>query len=261
MNNSHCKCALCALLFLLNMHMLPAHADGVSGQGTWETTLQGRDLDGNAATFEAFYDTVLDITWLANANASGTAMLWHDATSWTAGLNVNGVTGWRLPVVIPVNGSTIDTTFSNNATTDLGFAPTTTDGTDGGWRDSAGQPLSEFGHLYYVTLGNLGYCTPNDASPDSCVIQPGAGLSNTGPFSNIRLSSYWTGAFITNSALNFFFDDSDAGLQLESLLSSGNYVWAVHDGDVSEIPTPGAIWLFSSGLLCLAKVSRRKLLS
>lgn len=36
--------------------------------GTWQTTLQGRDLDGNATTFEAYYDTVLDITWLADAN-------------------------------------------------------------------------------------------------------------------------------------------------------------------------------------------------
>jgi hypothetical protein len=34
-----------------------AHAVGVSGQGPWETTLLARDLDGNAATAEAYYDT------------------------------------------------------------------------------------------------------------------------------------------------------------------------------------------------------------
>jgi hypothetical protein len=42
-----------------------ASAAAVSGQGTWETTLQGRDLDGNTTTFEAYFDTALDITWLA----------------------------------------------------------------------------------------------------------------------------------------------------------------------------------------------------
>jgi hypothetical protein len=41
---------------------LPAYSVGVSGQGTWETTLQGRDLAGNAATIEAYYDTTLNIT-------------------------------------------------------------------------------------------------------------------------------------------------------------------------------------------------------
>lgn len=39
-----------------------AQAAPIPGQGTWETTLQGRDLDGNFGSFEAYYDTVLDIT-------------------------------------------------------------------------------------------------------------------------------------------------------------------------------------------------------
>ena len=38
------------------------HAMGISGQGTWETTLESRDLDGNVATIEAYYDTALNIT-------------------------------------------------------------------------------------------------------------------------------------------------------------------------------------------------------
>ena len=50
-----------------------ASAVPVSGQGTWETTLESRDLDGNAATVEAYYDTVLNITWLANANLAQTS--------------------------------------------------------------------------------------------------------------------------------------------------------------------------------------------
>ena len=44
-----------------------AEAVPVSGQGTWEMTLLARDLDGNVATVEAWYDTLLDITRLALA--------------------------------------------------------------------------------------------------------------------------------------------------------------------------------------------------
>src|SRR3989344_2551084 len=79
-----------------------AHAAPVSGQGTWETTLQGRDLDGNLSTAEAYYDTALNITWLADANyglgsiydlADGYgngAMTWTNANAWAASLNING---------------------------------------------------------------------------------------------------------------------------------------------------------------------------
>jgi len=52
---------------------LPSWAVGVSGQGTWETTLQPRDLSGSPTTIEAYYDTVLDITWLVDANYARTS--------------------------------------------------------------------------------------------------------------------------------------------------------------------------------------------
>ena len=56
-----CACTICS-------PSVSAHSLGIPGQGTWETTLEGRDLDGNPATFEAYYDTVLDITWLPNSH-------------------------------------------------------------------------------------------------------------------------------------------------------------------------------------------------
>lgn len=99
-----------------------ASAVAVSGQGTWETTLQGRDLDGDLATFEAYYDTVLGITWLADANVgAGSAfddigidggtttdgeMTWAKANAWAASLNFNGINGWRLPTANPIDGTT-----------------------------------------------------------------------------------------------------------------------------------------------------------
>ena len=50
-----------------------AQATPITGQGTWETTLLGRDSSGNPvglldpnAVF--YYDTVLDLTWVRNWN-------------------------------------------------------------------------------------------------------------------------------------------------------------------------------------------------
>jgi hypothetical protein len=77
------------------------HGQSVPGQGSWETTLLGRDINGNAiasnnplAVF--LYDTSLDVTWLRNAEASG-LLDWPAAKNWASTLNVGGFTGWRLP--------------------------------------------------------------------------------------------------------------------------------------------------------------------
>ncbi len=51
----------------------------------------------------AVYDTDLNITWLANANANG-LMDWATANTWAAGLTVGGVSGWRLPTSDACNG-------------------------------------------------------------------------------------------------------------------------------------------------------------
>lgn len=252
-------------MLILSLIATTAHAVAVSGQGTWESTLQGRDLDGNAGNgFEAYYDTTLDITWLADANFAETSgldadgsMTWANANSWAAGLNVNGITGWRLPTNTPINGSTYNTAFSNNGTADRGAATTTTDGTDGGWRSSSGNPVSEMGHMYYVTLGNLGVCTPNGSgSTTSCNTQTGFGLINTANFSNVKPSFYWSGSAINSiDAWNFFFSH---GTQGGSGKGSSFYTWAVHSGDVGAVPVPAAVWLFGSGLIGLIGVARRK---
>lgn len=67
-------------------------------------TLLGRDETGNpvaandpAAVFE--YDTVLNITWLRNWDASGT-MTWSAAQAWALSLKVGAFGGWKLPTGI-----------------------------------------------------------------------------------------------------------------------------------------------------------------
>lgn len=235
----------------LSVVSLPSQAVGVSGLGTWESTLQGRDLDGNTATFEAYYDTTLDITWLADANAAGTMMTWADASTWAASLDINGVTGWRLPSVAPINSSTFNLNITNNATTDQGYA------SGNGWVDGSGNPVSEMGHMFYVSLGNLGQCTPDNSDPSGCTSQPGWGLSNTGPFSGIQdATGYWSESEQGSSSawgFSFFW-----GNQAIYGKSSSVFTWAVHSGDVSAVPVPSAVWLFGSGLLGLVGMVKHK---
>lgn len=233
-----------------------ARSAAVSGQGTWESTLHGRDLNGDGAV-DAYYDATLDITWLADANFSSTAgfdsdgrMTWAVANAWVDNLNIGGAKNWRLPIVSPIDGSTFNTEFSNNATTDNGYADSD------GWVDGSGSPVSEMGHMYYVTLGNLGGCTPNDADPDSCVIQSGGGLSNTGPFSNIQDDDYWTDTEL-NLSDAWGFEFVGGGVQGHFDKDFTLYAWAVHPGD-AIVPVPAAIWLFGSGLIGLIGFAKMK---
>ena len=184
-------------------------------------------------------------------------MTWANANAWAAGLSIDGVTGWRLPTVAPINGSSFDTIFSNNATTDVGYARTTTNGTDGGWRDGSGASVSEMGFMYYVNLAHLGFCTPNGGgSSSSCNEQAGWGLTNTGPFSNVQSGLYWSGTEL-NSNLAWLFA-FDFGAQSASNKNGNLFAWAVHSGDVSAVPISGAVWLFGSGLIGLLGLARRK---
>ena len=242
-----------------------AQAVAISGQGTWETTLHARDLDGNLATFEAYYDTVLGITWLADANYAMTNgyaadgwMSWSSANAWAASLNPygSGITGWRLPTVSPIDGDTADDllTASNIGTEDRGYnisAPDTL---------YAGSTASEMAHLFYNTLGNKAYCNPITSTVSSCSgPQAGLGLSNDGPFSNIQ-SDYWSAtefAPATVHAWGFYFG---VGVQEFYDKAWDLSAWAVHEGDVgvavSNVPAPAAAWLFVGGLFGLLGMSR-----
>jgi hypothetical protein len=152
-----------------------------------QAALVGRDVNGLAVAADAtnsvfLYDDVLNVTWLRDANANG-LMNWTEANTWAANLVVGAYDDWRLPTLGPVNGTSFDYNFTNNGSSDVGYAATGT-----GWGTA-----SEMGHLFYVTLGNKGFCTPGVGGPSGCTEQAGYGLSNTGPFQNLQAGGYWSG--------------------------------------------------------------------
>ena len=199
-------------------------------------TLHGRlPATPGGIDYQAYYDEELDITWLANANVAG-EMTWEAANIWAEELDVNGVKGWRLPVLSPVNGSSFNLNFSNNGTTDNATAISSTDGLDGGWRDPQADSVSELGHLFYVTLGNTGGCRPNGSgSPASCDRPSSFGFTRTGPFSHIQTSAtYWSGTEL--SGLESWGFENSEGRQIHTI-KTGRFAWAVHSGDVIENPS------------------------
>jgi hypothetical protein len=94
-----------------------AQAIPVSGPGTWETTLQARDLDGDGTTV-AFYDTELNVTWLRDVN-NNTNMNFSQAKTWASNLVVGGYSGWRLPFI--VDTGTPGCNYREGGSTDCSF--------------------------------------------------------------------------------------------------------------------------------------------
>ncbi len=195
-------------------------------------TLIGRDFDGDTSTIEAYYDDAANLTWLADANYAMTSgydadgrMHWGEATSWVAGLDVEGVTGWRLA-----------TTSQPDLSCDL----TNSLGANYGY-DCTG---SEMGNLFYNVLGN----------------SAGA-LTNAGPFSNVYYVFWSDTEYAFNTIESAWRFNMDIGHQNFANKDFQNYsAWAVQSGDVGTavVPVPAAVWLFGSGLIGLLSFGKRK---
>jgi hypothetical protein len=225
----------------------------VTGQGTWETTLFGRDIDGNplsshfdpSAAF--FYDSALNITWMARANRDNN-IHWQNATDWANGMRITiGSTvydDWRLPFVTDTSLPGCDK--SNSGGTDCGYNVQT---------KINGTVFSELAHMFYETLGNKAYCPPGDVS---CSGGPQIdwGLTNTGPFRNLGRSVYWSSTdYAPNASYAWGFNLStgyqDAFYKYDYFNSSA---WLVRTGDLvsAPVPVPGTLLLLSAGLAGIA---------
>jgi hypothetical protein len=204
---------------------LPARAAGVPNQGTWESTLLGRDIDLNAvaATSDAavyLYDKTLDVTWLRDANRNeqknwDTAMSW--ASNLVTGSGATAISDWRLPTAA-VSGYDVP----------------------GG--------SSEMASLFFDTLGNSG-----------------DGVTNVGSFLNIQSYVYWLGAEcgpdISGCAFGFkTFSPGTWGVGQDRYVTYGSYyAMAVRSGDVmAAVPEPETYAMLLAGLGLIGVVSRRR---
>jgi len=205
---------------------------------------------------QAYYDTVLDITWLADANlaASNTFgvtgiypagyMSWAKANEWIAAMNTAnylGVNDWRLPNIIDTGAA--------------GCEGTAYIGTDCGY--NVDLSTGEMAHMFYSTLGNTGAYTTSGSLTGCGSTAPYYCLTNTGPFSNLQPGIYWSGttyAPLTNYAWHFRFS---IGYQSYSNKNSAYYVWAVRPGDIAAVPVPAAVWMLGSALGVLGLVRRK----
>ena len=219
-----------------------AQALRVAGQGTWETTLLGRDVNGYAvaggdASAVFLYDNVLNVTWLRNANANG-AMTWTQANTWAANLVVGAYDDWRLPTMV----DTPNATLSYTGGTDYGYNVRTTSGST---------VYSEMASLWYDTLGNKAVYDVFGNSP-----QAGWGLTNTGDFQNLQESFYWSGLEYEPDGGWYF--DTPAGFQGIRDGWRSMHAMAVRDGNVSPVPEPETYALMLAGLAVVGAAARRR---
>ena len=153
-----------------------------------------------------YYDRHLDLTWY-NATSAGQVLTEADyepisgqprkfpLREYLTTLSVNGVTGWRLPTMLRI--------------------------------DLAADP-------YSVSAGELGYLFTSHLGG---VPRVGLPVPYAGVVSGLKRALYWTGTVAQdNGMVSYFILDFDTGkwsidCGMEGM-SFGNYLLAVHDGDV-----------------------------
>lgn len=149
---------------------------GAGGRGGGMPGMQAAAPTSNE--YSMIYEDDQGLVWIDYSSGSKE---WPDLVSWAKALNEagaltykfnDGVTvtwdgDWRLP-------NTVDRARKNgyDGSTTAGFNITS----------------SEMGHLFYVSLGNVGYYNKNGE-----VEQGFAGLKNKGPFQNLNAGIYFSG--------------------------------------------------------------------
>ena len=206
------------------------------------------------------YDDVLDVTWLQDANYAGTQyaetlgmqgdfdgkMRWDAAQTWVGGLTYQGYTGWRLPTIEPLNGSSYNFAYTYKGNSDRGY--------------SIDSQTSELGYMFHV---NLGYHSKHEgfSMPD-----PYGSDENSIFGSSLRSDVlYWSGSEAVVGGTEVLSFNMADGFQGKDYKTSNFLTWAVHDGDIAAVPVPAAaavvpvpaaVWLFGSGLMGLLGFGR-----
>jgi len=191
--------------------------------------------------YQAYYDDVADLTWLTDANyarttdyANGGQMQWDDAMDWVSGLNISGVTGWRLPETLQPDASCSG--FFSDTNTSYGY-------------NCLG---SEMGNMFFNVLGGAEGTSIVDTHN-----------SNYDLFTNIQTSlfaQYWSSTEYVpdNNGTTAWYFNFENSHQFRDYKVDRGFAWAVQSGDVSAVPVSAAVWLFGSGLIGLVGFARRK---
>jgi hypothetical protein len=178
------------------------------------------------------YDTVQDITWLADWNLAQTQghdadgrMDWAAANAWANGLVHGGFDDWRLPVMRPG---------------DPGCSLVLPDPVFGPQHMGYGCSQGEMGHLFYVTLGVPAGEQIIEGDPVALAL-----------FQNIQLAPYWMRNASDPGPLNaFYLHTVDGGLFLaDKGMNFAAVAVRVGDVRVARVPEPGSLPL---ALLALA---------
>ncbi len=245
--------------------------------GSAQAALQGRDVDGVSVNgYEAFYDTVLNVTWLADANYAKTsgfdtdgAMTWDKAMAWVGSLSFQGVTDWRLPHFEPVNGLSI-----------VYYSPIREDAYNGHIDASYNitSPRNELAYMYYVNLRLQGAINPDG------VFQFGVGVNRSGVqpipdvpdgrIVNLKSNLYWTNVRDQDEyqkSWGLWTSPFVAGSNGRDYRYNDHYAWAVHDGDpfklsvpvvvpgpAPAVDEPASAWLMLAGLGVSTLLMRRR---
>lgn len=204
-------------------------------------------LDG-----QAYYDTDLNITWLADANYAYTSgyidtidtthgdgrMNWQQAYDWASQLEFGGSTDWRLPQALPVNGVEYIRNLSFDGSTDVGYNITS--------------PNNELSYMFLANLQNSSFY-----DTDGNIRNEGDyGLQNIGVFTNLYEYYYWTNNTVPDLAYYSWGFSNIVGGQRMYYEPSEHYAWAVMDGDIATVPVPAGIYLIISGGLGLLAIGR-----